>query len=344
MGECVFVRCEALKEVNIPQNLTAIPYGTFSACFRLKDVTIPESVKTIEDYAFFNCGSIKNLVIPDSVESVDTYSFYTVTNIICSNEELINELKTDSCGYENMFVPKNINGYNDGEFFYEDETKTVLTGCMADGAITIPETVKEIKYGAFTCCNNITEVTIPNTVETIGAEIFGACYDLKKVVISEGISTIPYGTFNTCKGLEEVILPESIRTIDSCAFIACTSLESIDLPNVDMEIWSDAFFCSGLKSIVIPENLTKMSCCFWGCQNLTKITVNSDLTTDDSSYPFVGCYYISDVILLGEGNVAFDDIISVQNIYCDNEKFDCEKLYAALKTTLQRKIHLGLPV
>lgn len=61
-------------------------------------------------------------------------------------------------------------------------------------SVTLPNTVTEIMYDAFSYCKSLPEVTIPESVKKIGSEAFGECTSLKTITF-KGDAPENYNTF-----------------------------------------------------------------------------------------------------------------------------------------------------
>ncbi len=67
IGYNAFFGCSALKAVVIPSKVTVIDNGTFSGCSSLTSVTLPEGVGSIRGEAFSRCGALASIVLPGTV-------------------------------------------------------------------------------------------------------------------------------------------------------------------------------------------------------------------------------------------------------------------------------------
>lgn len=155
--------------------------------------------------------------------------------------------------------------------FYGDEKLT---------EINIPEGVVEIGDYAFQGCGFKTLV-LPESVREIGYGAFGLCCNLEKATFRNGITEIPKNAFNCCVNLSSVEIADSVRIIERDAFNSCRNLENVVIPNGVEEIERNAFAqCWGLKTIVIPQSVYAMgveeeggsaNTIFLGCKNVTAI-------------------------------------------------------------------------
>ena len=70
-----------LKEVELPDSLTAIGDYAFSCCAALGKITIPDHVINIGTYAFYNCPGLTAVTIPKTVTAVGSGAFANCTNL-----------------------------------------------------------------------------------------------------------------------------------------------------------------------------------------------------------------------------------------------------------------------
>ena len=72
-----FEQCEKLGKVTIAKNseLTSIGEGAFRSCTTLKSIVLPEGVTTIEKDAFFDCSKLSAVTLPASLTAIGDYAF-----------------------------------------------------------------------------------------------------------------------------------------------------------------------------------------------------------------------------------------------------------------------------
>ncbi len=176
--------------------VTRIEYEAFKFC-KLKNITIPESITEIEDGAFNNSFKIENI-------SVDK----------------------NNTSYQSI----------DGNLYTKDG-KALLKYAVGKNAthFTIPDSVTEIKEGAFFGCDALTSISIPNSVTTIGDYAFGCCDNLSDIVIiPDSVTKIGSFAFNYCDKLHGVILPTSVTSLSVASFANERFLES---PSFDLIVY-----------------------------------------------------------------------------------------------------------
>ncbi len=174
-------------------------------------------------------------------------------------------------------------------------------GTCTDLDIVIPAKykglpVKEIEYGAFQYCTNITSVVIPNSVTSIGDKAFYECSSLTSINIPNGVTSIALRTFSGCSSLTSINIPEGVTYIGNSAFSGCSSLTSINIPEGVTSIGDSEFSgCSSLTSINIPEGVTSIgSYAFYGCSSLTSINIPEGVTYIDR-YAFSHCSSLTSI-------------------------------------------------
>ena len=185
-----------------------------------------------------------------------------------------------------------------------------FSGCQTLTSIVIPKDVKDIEYYAFARCESLTSIVvveentkydsrdncnaiietatnslivgckntvIPNSVTSIGDFAFYAYQTLTSITLPNSITSIGVEAFSGCN-LIDLTIPGSVKSIGMWAFIHCTSLSNLTLQNGIETIGERAFaYCSALKSIILPESVTKID--IWAFRDcaLDEIHVNATI-------------------------------------------------------------------
>ncbi len=87
IGDGALSDCKKLDEIDIPDNVDAIPARMFYGCENLKKVKLHDHLSSIGDYAFADCTSLATVYIPDSVTTIGDNAFEGVNNkfiLMCS--------------------------------------------------------------------------------------------------------------------------------------------------------------------------------------------------------------------------------------------------------------------
>lgn len=166
-------------------------------------------------------------------------------------------------------------------------------------AVIMPNSLKNIRWNAFSDCTSLEEAAIPAGVKNIGWNAFYNCKALKEIVIPDGMTSIEDGVFSSC-GLESIVLPSSITSIGKFAFASNESLRKIDIPNSVTTIKETAFrSCVSLNQITIPNSVNQIGGgIFKGCTGLTLVILPDNKPKkikSEQEKMFEGCVNIRNV-------------------------------------------------
>ena len=236
IGTGAFCDCDALMSITIPNNVTSISAYTFESCSQLNSITIPNSVKSIYKSAFNNCLELKSIIIPSAVDYIGTDAFWG-----CEHLSLI-------------IVEKGNHVYdsrNDCNALIETASNTMLRGTSNT---IIPNSIKSIGDGAFSCCSGLKCIIIPESVTSIGRWAFFSCINLTSIVIPKYVERIEPHSFEDCRSLISISIPNSIMSIGLEAFRDCSNLTTITIPYSVNVIGMGVFEnCNALSAIRIPK-------------------------------------------------------------------------------------------
>ena len=149
----LYLNGEEIKDLVIPNNVTAIGSRAFSGCSNLSSVMIPNCVTSIGLCAFEDCTGLSTITIPNSVTSIGGAAFWNCT------------------GLTSVFL-------QEGLAIIENQ---VFQKCKSLSTIIIPNSVKSIGRWAFLYCSNLKTITIGEGVETIYTQAFSDCPELSNV-------------------------------------------------------------------------------------------------------------------------------------------------------------------
>ena len=307
-----------LTDVVLLGSIETIGSKAFYNCTKLSNITIFSGTKDIGDSAFYSCTSLNSIIIPEGVERIGSQAFYGCT--------LLGEVR----------IVGGLKSIEDQAFYNCSELKN----------ITIPDSIRNISSNAFSGCKNLLfneyenvyylgnsenlytvlirpidqkleTYTINETTKLILGYAFNSCSNLKNIVIPDSIAHIGSGAFGFCSELTDITLPSGLTTISSQLFSQCSNLTQIEIPASVESIEDAAFSYSGLESIEIPKNVTKIGAAFSSCSNLTTVTILNDMATIDN-YAFQYCDNLKSVVLPKNlkviGEYMFDGCGSLTNI------------------------------
>ena len=224
----MFIVCETLEDVTLPQNITAIGDAAFQGCQNLSKITIFEGVQSIGKYAFSDCN-LSEIIIPNGVETIGEGAFVrnynlnsvtipqSVTAIEISafgyHEDVVDIYIQDLYGFMKAMPTAVMGLRSDNYRLYlnnvevnelvipEDFTiQTNWEGCLSFTSVTFLEgfdTGSQLKTGAFRYCTNLRQATLPNSSTNIPSEAF-ADSGLTEVTIGNNVATISYEAFLNC--------------------------------------------------------------------------------------------------------------------------------------------------
>ena len=128
-----------------------------------------------------------------------------------------------------------------------------------------------------------TSVTLPSGLKKIGANVFRDA-GLSDVALPPELVEIGQSAF-MMNSIETVVLPDTVTTLGSGAFATNQTLRKIVLSKNLKEVPAGAFACSDakhwmtdLKTIVIPEGVTKIGARAFAGNNFTEINIPEGVT------------------------------------------------------------------
>ena len=102
--------------------------------------------------------------------------------------------------------------------------RSVFSGSKYTESVTLPDTLRNIRYCAFCKMNKLKTVSTPLSVRIIDNGAFSTCANLCTVEIAEGCTHLGYRAFGNCKALEKITIPATVRQIGGECFLNCEKL------------------------------------------------------------------------------------------------------------------------
>lgn len=234
------------------------------------------------------------------------------------------------------------------EVVYEDivyKVTSIGNNAFGQGLVTsiiMPNTITEIKGGAFVDCYYLSSLTISQNVKSIGSMAFYNCNSLISISIPQSVSTIGTEAFRGCNALKEVHIEDIVSWCKIVfeyfgnpliyahhLFLNGEEIRNLIIPNDIIQIGQNTFInCESITSVTISEGVTDIGIsAFYGCNNITALTIANSVVSIKSG-AFADCYSITslkipegvshidenafhncyglDYILVNEGNTYYD--------------------------------------
>ncbi len=216
IGDRAFYWNQSLKEISIPDSVTAMGVNPFSGCKNLTRIAVsPDSAFEVVDGALFE-KSAKRLVCLPSGLKLSEYS-----------------------------VPEGVQSIGHGAFAY----------CEALREIELPNSVTSIEDGAFFYCTALQEIRLPNAVTRVEEKAFSFCKALRKIDLSDSVTSIGVFAFAYCENLQEIDLPDGLTGIEDSAFVCCAALQEITIPDTVTAMGANPFpKCDSLTQISVSPD------------------------------------------------------------------------------------------
>ncbi len=181
-----FYADQSMTTYKVPDSVTDIGEFAFARS-GLISIDIPNGVKTIEYGAFYHCDSLSKVSIPASVTEIEAYAFQ-------NTPYLQNFMDTSQSPY--LVVGDGI----------------LLAYKGTEGAVILPEGIKQIAPNCFEDHTEILSITLPASLEIIGEDAFKDCSNLKTVSGGANVKEIRDRAFMNCP-LENYTFPSGIEKI-----------------------------------------------------------------------------------------------------------------------------------
>lgn len=215
---------------------------------------------------------IQSLKITGQIDIVDFIFMGDMTNLSALNlKEVKIKKRVNEYGHEyaenaipeSAFSIDNNNVPRLYNLALPDNLKTIgskaFYGQSLSGSLIIPEGVKEIGYGAFDGCINLTgTLSLPSTLEVIENYAFDLCGFTCELLLPQNLNSLGFKAFYGCRGLYgNLILPDGVSKIGGYGFSDCRHLTGLKMSQNIKEIWEAAFSdCYELNGrLTLPEGL-----------------------------------------------------------------------------------------
>lgn len=315
IGDSAFESCTALTSIIIPDSVITISYSAFWNCSGVESVTIGDSVVTIDAYAFQHCDSLKNIVIPANVTRIDYSAFSSCDTLksitvdenneyFCNDENgvLYSKDKTKLVAYpcgrtsEEYIMPVSVTSISDYVFIRVVNLTDIYYGLQKTDFEKIsgysnidPENITiHYNYNSPDCEHTYSKVVTVPKCDSIGhttytCTVCGEYYEIS--IDAAGHSTVDGDIY--CDDCGVQCLNYRIENSEAIITGRNGQLNSIVIPdtieNCPVTTFEGCIFSmSGLKSIVISENVQSVGMAFVECYTVESIYLPDSVTDVDS--------------------------------------------------------------
>lgn len=284
VGDYAFKGWTGLKNIVIPETVKYImPEGLFEGCSSLETVSMPSNVKTIAAKMFNGCKSLKSISFAKGYNTIEANAFNGCESLETINLEGVTTIANGAfagCGFTHIRIPDNMTEIP-AELFKGctklntvDFNKTEIIGeqafrdCISFTDIVIPETVREIRRGAFYCMHF--------DANHDGISDNG-CVNKKKVkILSTDLLFDSYSQYPTfdCENLESFTIGRNVRSIRSKSKGDIFNKDFTNFIFEEGAVIEEIGIFSGLNisTIDLPSSVKKIGDYgFSGCKNLSGI-------------------------------------------------------------------------
>ena len=330
--DCLFLGCDKLEKVEIPETVTSIGNYAFSMCKSLSEISISDSVTSIGSDAFSSCTALVKIDIPDSVTVIGSNAFKGCTSL--SDVSLSKNLQTlnygafqDCTSLVEIEIPKSLEYANFDTNVYGGIVSAPFMGSSLK-KIKFENGIKSIADCLFYGCNELVEVEIPDTISSIGYRSFGSCGSLSKISIPDSVSKIGSHAFAGCNALSSITLSKNIQTLGDYAFYGCNSLLAIEFPPLLTEIEDGMCYdCTSLVTVKMGDKVASIgNNAFQNCTSLKNITLAPE-TEYICSYAFSNCDALENIVIPDKVTAIYNNAFS-----------DCDKLSSVTLSKTLRSI------
>ena len=253
------------KSIIIPDTLGGYPVVRIGKnCFQEREIeriAFPSGLKSIGTCSFCGVSGLKEVYIPASVEEIAKNAFSDCPSI---------EKFTVDPGNPNF------TSLSDGVLYNKTVSVVIYyPSGSAAGSYAMPQSVTEIKAGAFYASENLVSVLFSPRLKKIGANAFEECIGLKKIMLPEGVETLGDYCFASCTSLSKVELPSTLNEVGQNCFEYCTGLVRLEIAEgLDYLPGGSFYGCENLREVVLPDSITELGAnAFYDCGALEEVII-----------------------------------------------------------------------
>ena len=232
---------------------------------------------------FYYCTNLVSVTLPNSITQLDWQAFYhcySLTSILIpSSVTTIGDAFTSCTGLEQIIVDSENPVYDSRDncnAIVEKSTNKIIWGCKNT---SFPSSVTTISFGSFSGCSGLTSVVIPTSIISIEGNPFISCESLAEIIVEEGNAY--YDSRNDCNAIIETA---TNKLVSGC--------QNTIVPDDVITIGEWSFYgCSNLTSITIPNSVTKIEGTAFHSCGLVSVSLPENLT-EIGQWAFHSCTHL----------------------------------------------------
>ena len=224
------------EEYHVPEGVKEI--CNYAFCYsKLKKIELPKSLEIIGESAFAFNSNLTEFRIPENVKEIKDCALHGVNvdhyNLDPQNPylKIVNHILYSADGKKLISCP---GGFDLISIVIPEGTETIygdaFSGIKTISRVIFPDSLKEIRYGAFSFCSSLKKIDFNSKLESIGDYAFNST------------------------GLKSCDFPDTIKEIGNMAF-SDTSLNKLKLPAGLEKLGDYAFSNIDVKELFIPKTL-----------------------------------------------------------------------------------------
>lgn len=162
ISDFVFLGCEELEDIQLPDCIVQIGTGAFRGCESLKTASLPTNIQKISRECFTDCKNLRNVEMPEWVNEIGALAFAGCTRL------------------ETMMLPARLKTIKYDAFSH----------CKSLKDIVIPSACTTIESYVFTDCTSLERIVLPSKCEMLGELLFSGCNNLKEIEVKAFVPPI----------------------------------------------------------------------------------------------------------------------------------------------------------
>lgn len=184
----MFLDCTSLREVAVPDNVSALFPSAFQGCTALERITLPCDLKQIMDSCFEGCSALREFRepsgtsgLPEKLNTIGEKAFYGCVSLT------------------SLDIPDEVSSIKFMAF----------SGCTGLRRIKLSDKMTEIPGKLFEDCTALEEIGIPSCLKELGGLAFKNCASLRELVLPETLWHGGQSCFEGCSALEKLVIPNT---------------------------------------------------------------------------------------------------------------------------------------